>query len=132
MVRDASCSHPAEAAAVEILDRLLDFRLRVHYERPIADDRLVERIAAKQHDLSVGVGLDRHVGSVAIAGRFRRKRVVLPLSWETKALAESREGKRTLGNWLPINRPPLTDRDRKSVGRLTEKSVRLKINSIPS
>ena len=39
--------HLAEAAAVEVLDRLPDLGFGVHHERPVSGDRLVERLAAQ-------------------------------------------------------------------------------------
>ena len=36
-----------------------DLRFAVHHERPVADDRLVDRLAAQDQQRRVGVGLDR-------------------------------------------------------------------------
>ena len=50
-VRDGGfrkCVHRSELAAAEIPHRLDDLLPRVHHEGTVADDRLVERLAAEQ------------------------------------------------------------------------------------
>ena len=61
-----SGAHPAEAPAVEVGDRLRDLGLRVHHERTVADDGLVDRLAAQDQQRRVAVRLDRDVVALAV------------------------------------------------------------------
>ena len=47
-------------AAIEVGDCFLDLLLRVHDERAVLHDRLINRFAAQDEELRLGPGLDRN------------------------------------------------------------------------
>src|SRR3990167_298874 len=53
-------SQLAHPAALEIRERLVDFRLAVHHERSIAHHRFVDRFAGQPEQGGVGHGGERH------------------------------------------------------------------------
>ncbi len=60
------------SAAVEVGNRLANLLLAVHNERPIADDRLIDRLAGEHKDLSVAIGVDTDLRPFALeADDFR-------------------------------------------------------------
>src|SRR5438309_9159971 len=54
----ASVAQLAEAAAIEVLDRLIDLVDAVHDERPVMHERLVDGRSTQEHDDGLRQGLD--------------------------------------------------------------------------
>ena len=70
----------SEPSFLQVLDRRHDLFARVHHERPMADDRLVDRLAGQHEERRVLVASMRSVAGAVEVHELRRARRRAPLT----------------------------------------------------